>query len=590
MPIPDEDVAAVRAATDLAALVGEHVGLRPQGRRLVGLCPFHSERTPSFGVNPDAGFYHCFGCGASGDAITFLRATQGVDFVEAVEMLAMRAGVKIRTTSHPGEGRRRDRLRRLEKVVADAVEWYHDQLLKSELAGPARDYLRSRGIDGTLARTFKLGYAPDGRDQLCRALGLPADVAAEAGLGSTGRDGRLGDAFRGRLMFPIFDATGRAVAFGGRVLPGQRTDRRPKYLNSPETPLYSKRKVLYGLNVAKTEVVATGEVVVCEGYTDVIGMFGAGVARAVATCGTALASEHFSLLSRFARRVVLAFDADPAGQSAADRVYEWERLHKVDVAVAALPAGSDPADLSLSEPDLLRQAVNQARPFLEFRLERLLAGAELGTAEGRARAAAEGTELVAGHPDVLVRDQYLMMLADRCGVSPDRLRKRVSGSPPSDGARKNLPSSAPPTSPVRGPALEALRLAVRRPELVAHRLAPAVFPPGTARDAYGALERCATLQQAVECSPPEAAALLRRLAVEDLEPDPESATRLVDEAARTWLGRLSQLARQHPDLAPGIGADVAWLKAAIELLREHADQDVEEALVAWMAERGEEDR
>lgn len=590
MPIPDEDVAAVRAATDLAALVGEKVGLRRQGRRMVGLCPFHSERTPSFGLNPDAGFYHCFGCGASGDAITFVRETQGLDFVQAVELLASRAGVEIRTTSDPGEGRRRDRLRRLEKVVADAVEWYHDNLLSGADAGPARDYLRSRGIDRDLVRKFKLGYAPEGRDRLCRALGLPADMAAEAGLGSTGSDGRLRDTFRGRLMFPIFDAAGRPVAFGGRVLPGQHDGRRPKYLNSAETPLYSKRRVLYGLDVAKTEAVGAGEVVVCEGYTDVIGMFAAGVPRAVATCGTALASEHFALLSRFARKVVLAFDADPAGQSAADRVYEWERQHSVDVAVATLPPGSDPADLSISDPDLLRKAVSQARPYLEFRLERLLASSELGTAEGRARAAAAGTELVAGHPDVLVRDQYLMMLADRCGLSPGRLRERAratsatAGGPP---GRRPLP---PPPPPVRGPALEALRLAVRRPELVAHRLAPVVFPPGPARDAYSVLERCDTLQEAVECSTPEAAALLRRLAVEDVEPDPESATRLVDEAARTWLGRLSRLARQRPDLAAVIGADVAWLKAAIELLREHGEPEIEEALVAWLSERSEEDR
>ena len=421
MGIPDEDVARVRAATDIVALVGEHAALKRQGQRFVGLCPFHSEKTPSFSVNAEAGLYHCFGCDASGDAISFVRATEHLDFVDAVRRLADRAGITI----HEDAGSTRENARR--KVLLDAmesaVEWYHRRLLTSDDAGLARDYLRSRGYDGEVVRRFRLGWAPDDWDALCSALGLTEDVAVGTGLGFVNRRGRLQDAFRGRILFPICDTSGHPVALGGRVLPGS-TDP-AKYKNSAETPIYSKRRSLYALNWAKRDVVATGEVVVCEGYTDVIGFFGAGVERAVATCGTALAEEHVKILRNFATRIVLAFDADTAGQAAAGRFYEWERRLEVDVAVAALPAGADPADLARTDPAALAAAVRDARPFLSFRVEGILAGAELGTAEGRAKAADTALGAVAEHPDDLVRDQYVMLVAERCRLEPDRLRERL---------------------------------------------------------------------------------------------------------------------------------------------------------------------
>ncbi len=213
------------------------------------------------------------------------------------------------------------------------------------------------------------------------------------------------------------------MALGGRVLPGSSDP--AKYKNSAETPIYSKRRTLYALNWAKADIVRTGEVVVCEGYTDVIGLFGAGAERAVATCGTALAEEHVKILRNFASRIVLAFDADSAGQAAAGRFYEWERRLEVDVAVAALPPGSDPGELAASDPKALLSAVKDAKPFLMFRVERILAGAELGTAEGRAKAADLALGAVAEHPDDLVRDQYVMLVADRCRLEPDRLRDRL---------------------------------------------------------------------------------------------------------------------------------------------------------------------
>ncbi|MGH9083169.1 MAG: DNA primase, partial [Acidimicrobiales bacterium] len=425
MAISDEEVAQVRVATDVVALIGEHVALRRQGRRWVGLCPFHAEKTPSFSVNAQEGFYYCFGCHASGDAISFVRETEHLDFVETVRFLADRAGVAIHEQA--GSDAEHQRRRELLAAVERAVAWYHDRLLTAPDAGRARDYLRSRGYDGETVRTFRLGWAPDDWDALSLSLHLTDRLLTESGLGFVNRRGRQQDAFRARVLFPICDPSGRPVAVGGRVLPSTGDGGRPepKYKNSPETAIYAKRRILYALNWAKKDVVATGEVVVCEGYTDVIGCFQAGLPRAVATCGTALAEEHFRLLRNFGRRIVLAYDADQAGQSATARVYEWERRHDADVRVASMPAGSDPADLARTDPEGLRAAVSTAVPFLQFRVDRLLGTGDLSTAEGRARAAAAALAALAEHPDPLVRDQYVMALADRTRVPADLLRQRL---------------------------------------------------------------------------------------------------------------------------------------------------------------------
>src|SRR3954454_14893680 len=358
MGIVDEDVARVRAATDFVALAGEHIGLKRVGRQWSGLCPFHAEKTPSFSINPELGGYHCFGCGAGGDVISFVREIEHLTFVEAVERLAAPTGIALRYGDRC-DGRARQRRQRLLEAMEKAVDWYHSRLLSAPDAAAARGYLRSRGYDGEVVRSFRLGWAPEDWDSLARALRLPEDVLKDTGLGFINRRNRQQDAFRGRVMFPIFDASGAAVAFGGRILPGGEG---PKYKNSQETSIYSKRRVLYGLNWAKQAVVDTDEVVVCEGYTDVIGFFLAGVPRAVATCGTALADEHVRLLKKFAPRVVLAYDADSAGQAAADRVYAWEQKEQIDFAVAAFPPGADPGDLARTDPPSLRTALTGGDP------------------------------------------------------------------------------------------------------------------------------------------------------------------------------------------------------------------------------------
>jgi len=622
MGIPDEDAARVRAATDIVALVGEHAALKRVGQRWVGLCPFHSEKSPSFSVNAEAGFYYCFGCQASGDAISFVRAMEHLDFVDAVRRLADKAGITIREDGNAG----RDNQKR--KVFLDAMEeateWYHRRLLTGPDGGRARDYLRSRGYDGEVVRRFRLGWAPEGWDTLCTSLKLSEDVAVGAGLGFLNRRGRLQDAFRARVLFPICDPSGHPVALGGRILPGSSDP--AKYKNSTETPIYSKRRTLYALNWAKQDIIASGEVVVCEGYTDVIGFFEAGVPRAVATCGTALAEEHVKLLKNFATRIVLAFDADGAGQSAAGRFYEWERKLEVDVAVAALPPGSDPADLARSDPDALREAVAGATPFLQFRLGRILDAADLTTAEGRARAADHALAAVAEHPDDLVRDQYVMQVAERCRLEPAALRERLErirregprrpaepersasrAAPPVDRDPRGYdgpddpgpepewdpwedgsgpgPSGGRSTTPEFRPGLEALRLAIHRPEDVGDRLEEVLFSDPVQRAAFVALVESDDLGEAIDAAPGPVQALLVRLTVEEPRSEPdEVVAQLVRDTVRRELPVLTVEARTSPEAMADAARVAGWLQ---DLDRPGSSAEASRGLVAWLLVRAQ---
>jgi DNA primase len=385
-------------------------------------------------------------------------------------------------------------------------------------------------------------------------------------------------------LFPIFDVSGDPVALGGRALPGGPA---PKYVNSPETPLYSKSRVLYGLNWARADVVRTGEAVLCEGYTDVIGVARAGVSRAVATCGTAVTDDHLRLLSRFSvRRLVLAYDADAAGQSATERFYEWERRHDLQVSVARLPPGTDPADLARSDPDGLRAALEGALPLLAFRIERALARADMRSPEGRARAAESAMVMVAQHPSELVRDQYVMSVAARCRVDPDRLRARLAGRDRPAGRRASFSASTP--GPVAGPETEALKVVLHRPEALASRLHETLFADEVALAAYRALVGSPDLHRAIEAADPPAAALLHRLAAEDTDADPEDVlARLADGAARRVLAELEAEARVADD-PTGYGPVVAWLKVTIEELRDpKTTREATDRLVGWLVDRFE---
>ena len=366
MAIPDEDVAAVRAATDILALIGEYTPLKRVGRRYVGLCPFHAEKTGSFSVNAEEGLYYCFGCQASGDPITFLRNIEGCDFVEAVERLAARSGIAVRHDIAGKDQPDREGRKALLAVMEKAVAFYHEELLSKPDARRARQYLRSRGYGGETVRQFALGWAPEAGRALVEAVRAPADLLIKAGLAHQGQSG-LRDAFRGRVIFPIFDPAGKAIGLGGRVLPGAGEGAGPKYRNSPETPIYSKRRTLYGLNWAKQAVVQTGEVIICEGYTDVIGFFTAGSGTGgghLRDCSHRRALSSPRALCQAGR--ALAFDADAAGQSAAARFYEWEKRHELEVSVAALPTGSDPADIAMREPQCcVRPSNRRGLPLLQ---------------------------------------------------------------------------------------------------------------------------------------------------------------------------------------------------------------------------------
>ena len=583
MGILDEDVARVRAESDMVAVVSEHVALRKSGRRYQGLCPFHAEKTPSFSVNAEEALFYCFGCQAKGDVITFVREIEHLDFVEAVERLAARASIALRYDQGTGGGRDRQRRDALLAAMATAVDWYHQRLLSSEDAATARGYLRSRGYDGDIVRQFQLGFAPEGWDTLARDLSVPDDILQDAGLGFVNRRGRQQDGFRNRVMFPIFDTAGKAVAFGGRIMPGAPGDQ-PKYRNSPETPIYSKRRTLYGLNWAKTDVVDAGEVIVCEGYTDVIGFFNAGLPRAVATCGTAVGDEHFRMLKNFARRVVLAYDADAAGQAAAERFYEWEQQLGVDIAVAAFPAGADPADVARRDPEGLKVAIEKAQPFLAFRLDRALAGADLRSPEGRARTAESALAIVAEHPNDLVRNEYVGRIAAVTDIPAERLLNSIKRA-------GHNPVVRPVERAVRlaeGPEIEALRLAVLRPHEVAGRLDDSLFLDDLHAAAYRALATSATLHDAIEVADPGASALLQRLAVEDSDAEPDDVIALL---VRQVIRREIDREKERAIAGESSGEIVGWLTTEWQQLTGDSASraDAAERLVAWLADRGAEE-
>jgi DNA primase len=387
-------------------------------------------------------------------------------------------------------------------------------------------------------------------------------------------------------MFPIFDAAGKPVAFGGRILPGAEG---PKYKNSAETKLYSKSRTLYALNWAKEEVSRVDEVIVCEGYTDVIAFFTAGMPRAVATCGTALADEHFRTLKNFATRIVLAYDADAAGQNAASRFYEWEQKYDVEVKVLALPSGADPGDLGRDDPEALQRGVREAKPFLEFRLDRVLGKASLGTVEGRARAAEEAIGVIAEHPNDLVRDQYLMKVAGPTRFNEEQLREHLTKVLRGDRRTTLASGAAPRRTALVGPEVEALRLAVHRPDEVAHRLEGVLFADELHLAAFEALCSASTLDEAIESAPPDAAALLQRLAVEEAEADVEDVVRLLARnAAERALSRIRAEARRAAD-PTDYSATIGWLSMAIQQLWDEASGvGAIEQLVAWLVQFGEE--
>jgi DNA primase len=531
MAIAEDDIQKVRTVATLSDVVSPYAQLRRAGRGQVGLCPFHSERTPSFNVNDETGRYMCFGCGAKGDVFNFVQAMEHLDFIGAVEKLAGKFGIELHYTSGAGSGERKHR-KDLQQLMERAVDWYHTRLLVGADARAAREYLRARDLAGDVARQFKIGWAPDEWDALSRALDAPAEMLREAGLGFVNKAGRMQDSFRARVMFPIFDETGAAVAFGGRILPGS-TDP-AKYKNSSETPIYTKSRTLYGMNWAKGNVVKQDRVIVCEGYTDVIGFHKSGLPVAVATCGTALTEEHVRLMKRYARNIVLAFDADSAGQGAAEKFYAWESKYDISVSVAQFPEGQDPGELAQKNPQALETAVAEAVPFLGFRLSRLFDAHPLRSPEVRARVANKAMELINEHPDANVRRLYAGQVASHTGVSAAELVKVAD-----KGGNIATAVAAPIIQAADGAGFVALSLLIHEWDAIAPWLIEELFADEPSREAFRALaEADGQVHTALSLATPEGAEIIERAAVYSADADPYVEARsLIAAAVRRELPR-----------------------------------------------------
>lgn len=459
----------IRDATDIVDLVSEHVQLTRRGRNFLGLCPFHEEKTPSFSVNPDRQFYHCFGCGVGGDVFKFIQEIDRVTFVEAVKFLAERAGIPLPERSGPSreETEAADELYRANEL---AQKYFHHLLLNDDVGASARTYLQTRRLAGETIERFGLGYSPPEWDALLKVAGrrgLSPQILERAGLAlprSTGSEHY--DRFRDRITFPIANLSDRTIAFGARAL---QPDQEPKYLNSPETPIYHKGRVLYGLSITRDAIRRQDAVLVVEGYMDLISLAQAGIQHVVATSGTALTEDHCRLLARFARQVVLLFDGDAAGSTAAMRGLEVILGTGLDARVVSLPAEHDP-DTFVQEhgSDVLLERAENAQSVLDFYLEQLAQQHDLSSVEGKARAAERLKPLLAKPRDAVRRDLLLREVAGRLSVDEQSLRHDLQASmrrpqQPRKAVAEPSPTAAP--DPPRH-ELEFIGLLFNFPQLI----------------------------------------------------------------------------------------------------------------------------
>ncbi len=459
--IPEDILQRIRDATDIVDLISEHVQLVKKGRNYSGLCPFHDEKTPSFSVDPDRQFYHCFGCGVGGNVFKFIQEIDRVTFVEAVKFLAERTGIALPERSGPSreEDATADELYRANDL---AQKYFRHLLLNDDVGASARTYLQTRGLTGETIERFGLGYAPSEWDALLKVAGrrgLSPQVLERAGLAlprSTG-SGHY-DRFRDRVAFPIANLSDRTIAFGARAL---QSDQEPKYLNSPETPIYHKGRVLYGLSIARDTIRRQDAVLVVEGYMDLISLAQAGIQHVVATSGTALTEDHCRLLARFARQVVLLFDGDAAGSTAAMRgltVLLGTGLPSLaallskglDVRFISLPAEHDP-DSFVQEhgPDALLKRAENAQSVLDFYLEQLAQQHDLSSFEGRSSAVETFKPLIAklNKPEDLVfRDLLLRNVAQRLPVDEKFLRDKLQASMRRPQRPRNIAAEPSPTA------------------------------------------------------------------------------------------------------------------------------------------------
>jgi len=426
--INEEDIEALRERADIVEVVSGYSRLKKTGANThKGLCPFHSEKTPSFTVDSAKGLWHCFGCGEGGNIYHFVQKVENLPFPEAVEWLAKKTGFQLRYEEmRPGEKQAAGMRARLLGANAEAASFFHSQLLSASEAAAARQYLSGRGFGREVAERWQLGWAP-GRDSLCRHLqanGFTRKEIETADLGRTSdRDGSFYDTFRRRITFPTWNLQDDVVGFGARAL----GDEQPKYLNSSETPVFSKSRVMFGLNRAKSSIARGSAAVVVEGYTDVIALHEAGVTEAVATNGVALGQSHFEQLKKFTGRALLMMDADEAGRGATERSFGIHEKIGLEVLVAPLPAGRDPADVAREDgAEAIRKVLDGARPLVEFKLDQVISKMPTDTPEARSRAVREAVVVLGSIRDPIARRDYVFKAAERIGVDAESVERALS--------------------------------------------------------------------------------------------------------------------------------------------------------------------
>ena len=589
--ISDRDIAAIREQVRIEDVVGDYVQLRRAGAdSLKGLCPFHDEKSPSFHVRPNHGHFHCFGCGEGGDVYAFLQKIEHVNFVEAVEMLADRVGYTV-TYSGGGTSTQRDRGSRSRLVAASAAaQEFYAAALESEEAAPARQFLTRRNFDAAAAKDFGCGFAPSGWDSLTRHLirkGFEFGELEAAGLSREGRRGPM-DRFHRRLLWPIRGASGETLGFGARRI----FDDDPieaKYVNTPETVLYRKSAVLFGIDRAKRDIARGHQAVVVEGYTDVMAMHLAGVGTAVASCGTAFGDEHLAMLRRlmmddkfFRGELIYVFDGDAAGQAAALKAFAGEQNLAGQSFVAVAPDGMDPCDLRLSGGDgALRDLVARRTPLFEFAIRTALSEYDLDSAEGRVSALRRCVPMVAQIKDPALRDEYARQLAGWVGWDDvaqvvDRVRSSAGRRPDPRGAGRKPAEAEPATpgqpdrrDPTLWPQREALKAALQYPAL-AGPVFDSLTPESFTHPAYAAVREAIAaaggtssavsgagwIEQVRDRADAAAQALVSELSVEvirvgDDEKAPRYIAGVLARLQEVWVGRQvaevkSKLQRMSP--------------------------------------------
>ena len=571
--IKDTDVAYVRDHSPIDDVVGDYVQLKGAGGgQKKGLCPFHDKKSPSFHVTPSKGYFHCFGCQVGGDVIAFIMKLEHLTFTETVERLADRIGYTLTyeagsTTSVPSINRSR-----LVSANLAAATYYQEQLQLPE-AQHGRDFLTKRGFDRDAAKNFGVGYAPDQWDSLFKFLkgkGFTEEELMLAGLVKEGTKGPI-DRYRNRLIWPVKDISGDVVGFGARKLASDEVDQGPKYLNSPETPIYKKNQILYGLDMAKKEISKTRQVVIVEGYTDVMAAHLAGVTTAVATCGTAFGDEHIRIIRRllmdadaFRGEVIFTFDGDAAGQKAALRAFEDDQKFVAQTFVAVEPNGMDPCELRQANGDLaVRELVARRVPLFEFAIKSVIAGYDIANPEGRVNALNQVAPLIGKIRDASLRPEYVRLLAGWLGMEVDIVSTAVKRS----GSRTEAaqPSQINLTDPILVLEREVIKVKLQISDLASSWVdleENAFSYPlyDSLRKLIDANDGFTTESLLEKCESDELKSLVTELTVEPIRTDGEVSDRYINSI----IARLREVA---------LSRSIAEIKSTLQRLNPVENQD-----------------